>query len=156
LKVYEITRTQFLPIPLEKAWDFFCSPHNLIKITPSRMNFKILSPLEEKMFAGQTIIYKVNILPFVRIKWVTEITEVKHLVYFVDEQKAGPYALWRHKHSFKEIEGGVEMIDTVSYAISFGWIGRLANWLFVAREVESIFNFRNQVLKDIFPDRIDK
>lgn len=43
MKIYTLTKKQFLPITLEQAWDFFSSPVNLKKITPEYMGFKITS-----------------------------------------------------------------------------------------------------------------
>lgn len=103
-----------------------------------------------KMYPGQLIRYRVNGIPFVPMHWVTEITHVQEPAYFVDEQRFGPYALWHHQHNFKEVAGGVEMIDEVNYAIPFGPLGRLANLLFVGREVNAIFNHRYKILEQFF------
>ena len=107
---YILKRVQRLPITLDAAWDFFSSPRNLKEITPAYMKFKVLSNSEsEKMFAGQIITYTVSPILGIPLFWMTEITHVKDKEYFVDEQRFGPYALWHHKHFFKEIPGGVEM-----------------------------------------------
>jgi ligand-binding SRPBCC domain-containing protein len=151
MKIYTIKRTQFLPITLKEAWAFFSTPRNLSKITPKEMGFEILYVSGgEKMDTGQIIRYFVRILPFIKIHWVTEIKHVSEPNYFVDEQRFGPYALWHHQHHFKEVDGGVEMIDEVNYAIPFGIIGRLTGWLFVQREVNSIFDYRFKVLEAYF------
>jgi ligand-binding SRPBCC domain-containing protein len=102
------------------------------------------------MYPGQIIRYKIYILPGVPVEWVTEITHVKQPHYFVDEQRSGPYAMWHHQHHFREIDGGVEMTDEVNYAIPFGWLGRLANTLFVERQVNAIFGHRYDVLSTYF------
>jgi ligand-binding SRPBCC domain-containing protein len=149
--MYKLTSKQFLPINRQQAWEFFSSPKNLAVITPRRLNFKILSMSGgANMHAGQIIKYKITVLPFIRMHWETEITEVHDQQSFVDIQRKGPYAHWAHKHSFAEVAGGVEMTDELAYALPFGPIGRLANALFVAREVRSIFEYRYNVLKDYF------
>ena len=151
MKIYHLKRTQFLPLSKEAAWDFFSSPKNLSVITPQKMNFKIISMSgSDKMYAGQIISYKVNVLPIVRMRWGTEITHVQEPDYFTDEQRFGPYALWHHKHHFKSVAGGVEMTDEVDYAIPLGFLGRLAHWLFVGREVNGIFEYRNKLLENYF------
>lgn len=115
------------------------------------MGFQILYQSGEgKMYPGQLIRYRVKGIPFIPMHWVTEITHVQEPVYFVDEQRFGPYALWHHQHHFKEVNGGVEMTDEVNYAIPFGPIGRLANLLFVRREVNAIFNHRFKTLEHYF------
>ncbi len=151
MKIYNLKRTQFLPISLEEAWIFFSSPKNLSKITPAHMNFRILYMSGgDKAYAGQIIRYKVNVLPGIPVHWVTEITQITELSHFIDEQRFGPYALWHHQHFFKAVEGGVEMTDEVNYAIPLGIIGRLAHALFVGREVSAIFDHRFKVLEEYF------
>lgn len=152
MKIYHLKRKQFLPITLEEAWRFFSTPRNLASITPAYMNFNILYvSLEDKgVYPGQIIRYKVNILPGINVNWVTEITHVHKPYYFIDEQRFGPYALWHHQHHFEEVQGGIEMTDEVHYAIPFGFIGRLANWLFVDKKVNAIFDYRYAVLEKLF------
>jgi len=151
MKIYNLKKTQFLPISLTEAWDFFSSPSNLSKITPDHMGFKIVYISGgSTMYPGQIIRYVVYGLPGIPMNWTTEITHVQEPNYFVDEQRFGPYALWHHQHHFKEVDGGVEMTDEVNYAIPFGLLGRLANRLFVEREVNRIFDHRYQVLESFF------
>lgn len=151
MKIYELYRKQFLPISLRTAWDFFSSPKNLGEITPKHMNFRILSQSGgETMHEGQLIKYKITVLPLVRVTWVTEITRVKYLESFTDEQRVGPYSQWHHTHTFTEKSGGVEMIDEVKYVLPMGAVGQLANALFVEREVNRIFDHRFQVLGSYF------
>ena len=151
MKVYTINREQFLPITLEEAWAFFSAPENLKKITPPHMGFHILSISGgARMYAGQIIRYKVNVLPMMTMHWVTEITHVREPFFFVDEQRVGPYTLWHHQHHFEEVPRGVMIIDEVNYAIPFGMLGRLANQLFVQREVNSIFDYRHKILEGMF------
>ncbi len=151
MKIYNLRRTQKLPITRAQAWDFFSSPQNLSLITPQKMNFKIQSISGKgRMYAGQVISYKVTVLPFVRLRWVTEITHVSAPDYFVDEQRFGPYALWHHKHHFEDTEGGTLMTDEVDYALPFGILGRLVHAAFVRAEVNAIFDYRYRVLENYF------
>lgn len=151
MKIYNLRKEQFLPISLQEAWAFFSSPKNLAKITPEHMNFKILYQSGgDKAYAGQIIRYQINVLPFVPVHWVTEITQVKEPFHFIDEQRFGPYALWHHQHHFEEVKGGVLMTDEVNYAIPFGILGRFAHRLFVAKEVNRIFEHRFRTLEDFF------
>jgi ligand-binding SRPBCC domain-containing protein len=151
MKVYNLTRTQILPISVAEAWDFFSTPKNLSKITPEHMGFEILYISGgEKAYAGQIIRYNVSVLPGIKMHWVTEITQVKEGVHFIDEQRFGPYALWHHQHHFKAVPSGVEMTDEVNYGIPLGIFGRLAHFLFVGGEVNRIFDHRYRVLEKYF------
>jgi ligand-binding SRPBCC domain-containing protein len=151
MKIYSIKRVQFLPITLAQAWDFFSSPKNLVKITPAKMAIRIQSVSGgDKMYAGQIIKYKIRPLPFITISWVTEITLTEEPLCFVDEQQRGPFSYWRHQHSFKQKQGGVEMTDEIDYAIPLGLLGKLANWLFVRPQLTRLFDYRFNVLSKTF------
>lgn len=114
------------------------------------MNFKTISGDEKPMFPGQIIQYTVTPLFGIKMKWVTEITHVVDHQYFVDEQRFGPYALWHHKHFFREIPGGVEMEDIVDYRLPMGLLGRLAHPILVQSKLREIFDYRRAKLVELF------
>ncbi len=142
---------QFVPAGLDVVWDFFSSPVNLSKITPPGMGFIMTSPLQPEMYAGMFITYKVSPVPGFRLNWVTEITHVNPKKFFIDEQRRGPYSIWHHEHHFREVEGGVEMHDILSYQVPFGFIGSLADLVFVKNKVKQIFNYREKQILKLFP-----
>jgi len=148
--VYRLERKQVLPITIEEAWDFFSDPNNLLKITPEYMDFKIIHGTESEMYAGQVIEYRVKPMLGIPITWVTEIKHVQHQKQFVDEQRFGPYSFWHHKHFFKETSDGMEMTDLVHYKLPLGFLGRIAHWLFVKRQLNGIFDYRYNVLESFF------
>lgn len=151
MKTYQIKSKQFLPISIEEGWEFLSKPENLGKITPPEMTFNIISQSGDgNMFAGQIVKYKIKVPPGVSLNWMTEITHVNEPHYFVDEQRTGPYALWHHQHHLTSVEGGVEMIDEVNYALSMGFLGTIAHALFVKKQLKGIFDFRYQVLEKMF------
>lgn len=148
--IYTLRVMQELPIGLSEAWDFFSSPVNLEKITPPHMGFKITSGTPDKMYPGQIISYKVSPLPGIKVNWVTEITHVEKNLFFVDEQRFGPYRMWHHEHHFEEKDGKVLMIDKVTYKIPFGIFGHIAQSLFVKKQLKEIFEFRKKTLEEKF------
>jgi len=151
MKIHTVKYEQFVPVDLATAWEFFSSPKNLAKITPQHMGFQITNKYEVgKMYPGMLITYKVSPLLGIKLDWCTEITHVKDQVYFVDEQRFGPYAMWHHQHHFEAVVGGVMMTDIVDYAIPFGFIGSLANKLLVKKAVIEIFEFRKQKIAELF------
>ncbi|GAL85308.1 hypothetical protein CHU_1334 [Sporocytophaga myxococcoides] len=150
MKIYTLNRVQILPVKIERAWDFFTSPHNLSKITPTSLDFKVLSKNDGPIHPGMIIRYTVTPILGIPLNWVTEITHVEYQHLFVDEQRFGPYAFWHHLHKFKEVEEGVEMEDLVHYALPFGLLGAIAHELLVKNKLNDIFDFRTKVLREIF------
>ena len=101
--MFVIKRRIVVNAEVAQVWDFFSKPGNLKKITPEEMNFEIISGNSQETYAGQVIVYKVSVLPLVRLKWVTLISECVENVFFVDEQRFGPYRFWHHQHHFKDL-----------------------------------------------------
>lgn len=150
MKIYQLQRQQHLPIDLDTAWAFFSNPSNLERITPDDLNFRIFTDVPDKVYAGLMIGYRLRVPPGVPVTWWTEIKYVDAPHRFVDEQRQGPYRMWFHEHHFEAVDGGVQMTDTLHYALPFGWLGRLAHWLFVGRQVRGIFDHRVGVLDELF------
>jgi ligand-binding SRPBCC domain-containing protein len=150
VKLHHYKFEQFLLISLNEAWDFFSAPQNLNEITPSDMQFEILTTEIPRMYAGQLMQYNVTPFPFVKMGWVTEITHVEDRKLFVDEQRFGPYSFWHHQHHFEEVDGGVKMTDILHYRLPLGIVGKLVNALFIARKIRGIFEFRFEVLENKF------
>jgi ligand-binding SRPBCC domain-containing protein len=149
--LHTIQTKQVIKSDLNTVWEFISSPKNLAKITPEYMGFDILGNLGgEKMYSGQIIEYYVKPIAGIKMHWVTEITHVKDKEYFVDEQRFGPYTLWHHKHFLKEVPGGIEMVDIVHYKVPFGIFGKLANILFIKKQLKTIFDFRFQKMEQLF------
>ncbi len=148
--IYTLNVTQQLPIGLSESWKFFSSPKNLEKITPDHMGFRITSGEPKKMYPGQIISYKVAPLPFIKASWVTEITHVEEGKFFVDEQRFGPYNLWHHEHHFEKTGNGTLMTDKVSYKIPFGFLGHIAQSVFVKKQLKGVFEHRVKILEEIF------
>ncbi|MDQ8054265.1 MAG: SRPBCC family protein [Pedobacter sp.] len=152
MKSYQLIFRQKFPVALETIWEFFSSPFNLEAITPESMTFKVTSKLErnEQMYAGMLITYKVAPIAGIKLNWMTEITHVVPKHYFIDEQRFGPYKFWHHQHQFREIPGGVEMTDIITYGLPFGWLGQMANQLFVAHKLREIFEYRRKKTLTLF------
>ncbi|OSY87854.1 SRPBCC domain-containing protein [Tenacibaculum holothuriorum] len=152
--IYTLSTEQVLKVPIAQAWSFFSMPQNLSKITPSHMGFDITSTVDSKVYAGQIITYRVGILPGVKSNWVTEITQVKEQEFFIDEQRFGPYKMWHHEHWFEELpNGNTLMKDKISYKIPFGFLGHIAQSVFIKKQLKGIFEHRFSTLEKLFNGR---
>lgn len=148
---FQIERKQFVPASVDEVWDYISSPKNLKEITPDYMGFDITSEkLPEKMYAGMIISYKVRPLLGIPMTWVTEISQVVDRQYFVDEQRSGPYSFWHHQHIIEPSGNGVMMTDIVSYKPPLGFLGSIANALFIRKQLEAIFAYREKALRKRF------
>lgn len=146
---YTLHRVQQVATPLDETFEFFARPGNLARITPPWLAFTMVSD-EADMRQGLRIEYRIRPLGIPQ-KWVSEITAYDPPHRFVDEQRSGPYARWHHEHRFRAVNGATEVTDTVTYALPFGPLGRLAHALFVRRQLEAIFAYRRERLHELLP-----
>lgn len=146
MKEFTLQTELWLPRPRAEVFQFFSDVQNLETITPPWLNFEVLTPKPVAIKAGALIDYGIRVHG-IPISWRTEITAWQPPHFFVDVQVRGPYTLWHHTHTFEELDGGTLCRDDVRYRPRGG---ALMNWLFVRRDIERIFKYRQQRLREIF------
>src|SRR5688572_23820517 len=122
------------PVSIEQAFSVFESPHNLSQITPEWLNFRITTPGTITIRRGAEIEYQIKWLG-IPMNWKTIITAYEPPDSFEDFQAKGPYRVWRHRHTFRAIDGGTIVGDRVEYELPLGPLGRIANAIAVARQL---------------------
>ena len=147
----QIIKKQLIKTDIDNLWDFMSSPKNLDTITPKEMKFNIKSNNgNKKMYEGMIITYTVTPLLNIPLNWITEITHIKKNKYFVDEQRVGPYKMWHHEHIFEQKEDGILMTDIITYVPPMGVLGKIANFLFINKKVNNIFDYRKKIIDQLF------
>ena len=138
-----------VPRPRSEVFPFFAEARNLQTLTPPWLKFEVLTPSTIILRPGTLIDYRITVHGF-PIRWRTEIAEWDPPHRFVDVQLSGPYKLWHHTHTFEERDGGTLCLDQVRYRPRGG---ALINWLFVRRDVEMVFQYRQQRLRELFSNQ---
>lgn len=149
MKIHQFQCDVWLPLPPEELFPFFSDAANLDGITPPWLHFRIVTPQPLEMRAGTLIDYKLKVrgMP---LRWRTRIREWQPPHRFVDEQLRGPYRQWIHEHLLEARDGGTLARDVVRYAVPLDCI---MHPLFVRRDVESLFAFRQDALRKKFGGR---
>jgi ligand-binding SRPBCC domain-containing protein len=143
--------------PLEEVWAFHQDvPRALAALSPpdSGVEVERAEPLPPRV--GTRVVIRARDPFGRRIRWVAVYVEHQdpHPVpggaaaRFVDEQESGPFAAWRHEHDFSAIgESSTRLVDRVTYTVPLGPLGRIADRLFVARQLRQMFRHRHQVTR---------
>src|ERR1700744_3953506 len=77
----------------------------------------------------------------------SKITEFKYPDYFTDEMVSGAFKSFRHEHLFFAVNNQTVMKDIFIFESPLGWLGRLANYLFLWRYMQNLLEKRNEVIK---------
>lgn len=173
---YHFHAEHWLPVPLEKVFRFFAHPGNLPRLMPAWMQLEILrvhivpppgmEPVTAMVTdsvpiagAGSELVASYRVLPFLpfRIQSIALITEFVMNEHFADTQKRGPFRSWCHRHQFAAVTrnslSGTLVQDIVEYDIGFGWLGSVAQTLFVGPQMRRTFAFRQRSLQNLLADK---
>lgn len=161
---------QWLPYPVEDVFAFFADPENLLALLPPRQRARIekvdlvppplrASAANPATAAGSGSRITLSFRPFplcpVRVRWQAEIGDFVWNERFCDHQLRGPFASWNHCHHVRRIDAldiDVTLVtDVVEYKLPFGPIGRLAHHLFLRKQIENMFAYRQDQLARLFP-----
>jgi len=148
-KLYRLETSIWLPVAPNDLFPFFTDACNLEQLTPPHMSFSVLTPRPIVMGVGTLIDYKLRIRGF-PVRWRTEITEWDPPHRFADNQLRGPYNRWYHTHTFAPDRGGTLCSDVVEYLPPGGPLTPLVNTVFVRRDVEAVFRYRESVLRQLY------
>jgi len=77
----------------------------------------------------------------------SKITEFERPNYFVDEMVSGAFKSFRHEHIFLSVNGQTVMKDIFAFESPCGWLGEVANFLFLGRYMQKLLMTRNEVIK---------
>lgn len=138
-------REQLIPRPIDEVFAYFADAENLEAITPPWLRFEMLTPQPVAMHAGAILQYSLRLHGW-PIHWTTAITVWRPPFEFVDVQLRGPYRLWHHRHTFEAVGNATRMVDVVDYRLPLGWAGSLMHGLFVRRDLQAIFNYRQETV----------
>ena len=158
MAVHTLHTKQIIRATRQEAWDFFSNPRNLAKITPPELGFEIITPdLVPQVRQGMMIAYRVRPLLGLPMTWLSEITLVEPGVRFIDEQRVGPYAVWHHEHEFHDLgDGRIEMEDKATYVLPFAPLGDLAHAWLVRPQLQRIFAYRENAVRQLFDCSLSK
>jgi ligand-binding SRPBCC domain-containing protein len=121
-------------------------PDALERLTPPGEHVKIIEKAGG-IERGARVVLRFGRWPFQR-RWVAEHQEYEEGRYFSDVQVSGPFAYWKHTHTFEpDGPSACFLEDRVEYALPFGFLGRgIAGW-YVRRSLAKLFEYRQNVTR---------
>jgi ligand-binding SRPBCC domain-containing protein len=134
--------------PQDAVWKFHDSLDALPKITPPGTRVHIPNPPARLEKGVQfTLIARQSPIP-IPLHWEVRYADYEPPLRFVDEQVKGPFAKWRHEHRFEALPNGNTLLrDTIEYEPPFWIFGKIADALFIRRQLNAMFAYRHTATK---------
>ena len=83
----------------------------------------------------------------IRQRLTAKITYMDPPTEFSDDQTKGAFDSFRHIHRFSAVPGGTLVVDDFTYRVPLGWIGLIADVLFVGRYMRALLRRRAAFLR---------
>jgi ligand-binding SRPBCC domain-containing protein len=144
MKTEIFIRRSRINAPAAAVYAWHALPDALELLTPLGERVKIVEKTGG-IERGARVVIQFGRWPF-RCRWIAEHQNNEVGRYFSDVQVSGPFAYWKHTHTF-EPDGPSACIleDHVEYALPFGALGRwLGSW-YVRRRLKKLFEYRHEV-----------
>lgn len=104
-----------MPTTLAQMWAFHAAPNAFRKLTPPPIIMQ-LHRNELKSLTDGEVEFTLWFGP-VPLRWIAQHEPGPTETSFIDRQiSSGPLKYWEHQHIFREVEGGVELVDHITYA----------------------------------------
>ncbi len=133
--------------PQDEVFKFITEPVNLQKIMPADYHVTSTAPIPPMKKGAE---YEIRISRYgVSVAWGILIEEMTPGEMFRDRQTSGPFSVWVHTHSLEGHGQGTLMKDIIEYDVAFGLFGKLAQDLYIKRELQRIFAHRHQKTQEL-------
>lgn len=77
----------------------------------------------------------------------SKITDCEPYTFFADELESGIFHSFRHEHYISKEENSIVIKDIFDYRSPVGWLGKLADFIFLKKYMTDLLEQRNQVIK---------
>jgi ligand-binding SRPBCC domain-containing protein len=160
---YTANFEQWIPLPLERVFEFFGNPENLPRIMPQWMQVRVdtavlIAPPDatrDTKFAGEGSVVVVSFrpipfLPF-RVRSEARIVGFGMNRFFEDSHSDLLFKNWHHRHEFVAEDrsgiSGTSARDIITCELTFGPLSSLLNPLFVAPQMRRTFEYRQRAVE---------
>jgi len=143
LKTEVFLRRSRIEASAGEVYAWHARPDALERLTPPGEHVKIIERIGG-IERGARVTMQFGRWPF-RLRWVAEHQDYEEGRYFSDVQVSGPFAYWKHTHTFEpDGPAACTLEDRVEYALPFGFFGRWIAGAYVRRRLEKLFEYRRR------------
>jgi len=131
-----------------QTFDYVSNINSLPEIMSADHKIELTSPVT-KLKKGSEYEIKITRMG-ISVLWGIVIEEFEPNEFVRDRQSHGPFALWVHTQKFEDHGESTLLTDLIEYDVPFGLLGKLADDIFVRRDLGGIFRHRHQNIQSHF------
>lgn len=136
--------SSWMRAPVETVWAFHEREDALKLLSPPGTEIRYR---KGKLETGARVELRAPLFGPVKARWLALHVDCEPGRYFVDEQIAGPFRRWVHRHGFEAEDGGTRLTDTVEFSLPLApvsdWVGA---WV-VRLQLRAMFRRRHEVTR---------
>lgn len=137
-------RRSRIEAPAAEVYAWHALPDALEKLTLPGQYLKVVQRTGG-LERGARVVIEFGRWPF-RRRWTAVHQDFEVGRYFSDVQVSGPFAYWKHTHTFEpDGPSACFLEDRVEYAVPFGALGRWLAGRYVRRKIAELFAYRHEV-----------
>ena len=137
-------RRSRIEAPAQVVYAWHALPDALEKLTPHGEHVRVIERTGG-IERGARVVMEFGQWPF-RRTWIAEHQDFEVGLYFSDIQVSGPFAFWKHTHTFEPAGADACVLeDRVEYALPFGVVGRWLGGPYARKKIFKLFEYRHAV-----------
>jgi ligand-binding SRPBCC domain-containing protein len=144
-----LTQSIQINAPPKVVFAFHADPRNIEKVAAPLAQGQLLPPYDVPLDQGSVVRLKVTLFGLLPQLFESEITVCDPPHEFTDEQRRGPFRVWRHRHLFREANGGTLLTDDVEYELPTGLPYRLIGEEAMTDMMQKLFTKRQEITKSL-------
>lgn len=138
----------FINAPIERVFDLARSI-DLHADSMSHTNEKAVAGVTKGLInLGETVTWEATHFS-IRQRLTSKITVCERPFKFGDTMVSGAFARFDHDHFFTEVEGQTLMQDVFDYDSPLGFLGNIADFLFLENYMKNLLIERNNTIKRV-------
>ncbi len=134
--------------PIERVFDLSRSV-DLHADSMSHTNEKAIAGITKGLInLGETVTWEATHFG-IRQRLTSKITVCEHPSRFSDTMVSGAFKRFDHDHFFEESDGKTVMRDVFDYDSPLGFLGKIADFLFLENYMKKMLTIRNDLIKQV-------
>ena len=134
--------------PTHAVFDYLARPANLVQLAPVEMRLELVQA-PDRLQLGSVMHWKARRMG-VSQALVNEVTAFDEAVLTCEEQRQGPFKRWAFHHRFETTPLGTRITEELTCEPPGGLLGMLVTAEVIQRELEKLFAYRAQQLREVF------